>query len=133
MRAVDKPHIKPEYPRKLKASVDVDAAYVPIDPHGNRWDFGIAFRHTNRDAEVIHWVETLTAGDSQVGKVIKKAQWLLKWFENEERLLKGFEKSILWVSSGATVFTLSSPLKKQMAQAGLQTVVGTLRIQNKRP
>jgi hypothetical protein len=132
LRAEDKPHIDPEDPRKLQGSVDIDAANVRVDPQGNRWDFAIAYEHTNRDAEVVYWVELHTASDSQVGKVIKKAQWLQAWFQGNGKLLKPFEKEILWVSSGATTFTLSAPQKKQMAQVGLKTCGGNLRIRNKK-
>ena len=132
LRAEDRPHIEAEDTRRLTGSVDVDAAYLPVDVYGNRWDFGIAYQHTNRKAEVAYWVETHTASDSQVKVVIKKARWLLNWLRGEGKGLAEFEKDILWVSSGATTFTLSAPQKKQMAQAGLQHAGAKLRIRNER-
>ena len=132
LRAEDKPHIEPEDTRRLRGSVDVDTAYQKIDPHGNRWDFAIAYQHTNRTSEVVYWVELHTASDSEVKVVIKKALWLLSWFKNKGKTLVKLEKDIVWVSSGATTFTLSSPQKKQMAEAGLRHVGAKLRIRNKR-
>jgi hypothetical protein len=132
LRAQDRPHIDAEDTRKLTGSVDVDTANVAADPHGNRWDFGIAYQHTNRSEEVVYWVETHTANDSQVGVVIKKAAWLQQWFKGRGKQLAIFEKDIVWVSSGATTFTLSSTQRKQMAALGLRPAGGKLRIRNKR-
>jgi len=132
LRAEDKPHIVAEDTRKLTGSVDVDTAYKKMEPQSNRWDFGIAYQHTNRPAEVVYWVELHTASDSQVSVVIRKAQWLLNWLKNGGNLLATFEKDIVWVSSGATTFTHSSTQKKRMALAGLQHVGNKLRILQKR-
>jgi hypothetical protein len=132
LRAEDKSHVEAEDTRKLTGSVDIDKANLKADPDGNRWDFAIAYQHMNRNAEVIYWVEMHSASDSQVKVVIKKAQWLLNWFKKKGKSLAGFEKNIVWVSSGATTFTLSSPQKKQMAQVGLQHVGSKLTLRNKR-
>lgn len=132
LRAEDKPHIEAEAPRKLTGSVDVDTAYQKLMPRSHRWDFGIAFQHSNFDKEVVYWVELHTASDSQVKVVINKAQWLLEWLKGQGKPLAGFEKEIVWVSSGATTFTRSSPQRKLMAQAGLHHVGGKLRIPTKR-
>jgi hypothetical protein len=133
LRAEDRPHIDAEDTRQLTGSVDVDTALQAVDPHGNRWDFGIAYKHSNRREEVIYWVEMHTASDSEVGRVIKKAQWLLAWLKGHGARLATFERDIVWVSSGATSFTLSAPQKKQMAAAGLRNRGRVLRIPNKRP
>lgn len=132
LRPEDRPHIEAEDPRKLTGSVDIDKAYQKLMPQDNRWDFGIAFQHSDRKEEVVYWVELHTASDSQVKVVIKKAEWLLQWLKTQGKHLAGFEKEIIWVSSGATAFTRSSPQKKLMAQAGLQHVGNKLRIPKKR-
>lgn len=132
LRAEDKSHIEAEDTRKLKGSVDVDKANLTTDPYGNRWDFGIAYQHTNEKEEVVYWVETHTASDSQVSVVIRKATWLQNWFKGNGKLLAKFKKDILWVSSGATTFTLSSTQRKQMAALGLRPTGGKLRIRNRR-
>lgn len=127
-----KPHIDAENTRKLTGSVFVDEANRASYPHGNRWDYAIAYQHTNRDAEVVYWVETHTASDSQVAVVIKKAIWLQQWFRGNGKHLASFEKDIFWVSSGATTFTLSSTQRKQMAALGLRPAGSKLHIRNKR-
>jgi hypothetical protein len=132
LRAEDKPHIELEDARKLRGSADIDAALRRVEPNANRWDFGIAYQHSNRRQEFVYWVELHTASDSQVNKVIKKAQWLLKWFKTGGRRLAEFDKEIIWVSSGATTFTLTAPQRKQMAEAGLIHKGLKLRITNQR-
>lgn len=133
LRAQDRLHINPEDTRKLRGSVDLDTAWQQLDPHGNRWDFGIAYQHSNRKDEFVYWVETHTASDSEVKKVIKKAQWLLQWLKSGGKLLAQFECEIIWVSSGATTFTLNAPQKKLMALAALKHRGSKLRILDQHP
>jgi hypothetical protein len=133
LRAQDRKHIEAEDPRKLRGSVDVDLALRAEDPHGNRWDFAIAYQHTNHQDEFVYWVEPHTASDSQIDVVIKKANWLLKWLKQPGNLLDQFKRDIVWVSSGRTSLTLSSPQSKRMALAGLTHKGQILRIPDVRP
>ena len=132
LRAEDRPHIEAEDTRKLQGSADVDTALQQIQPNANRWDFVIAYQHTDRTDEVTYWTELHTASDSEVKVVIRKAQWLLGWLRTGGNPLNAFEREIIWVSSGATTFTLPSPQKKHMAAAGLAHVGLKLRIPNTR-
>lgn len=132
LRAQDRPHIEAENTRKLAGSVDVDSALQQVDPNANRWDFAIAYQHTNRDAEVIYWTELHTASDSEVKVVIKKAVWLRGWLKVDGKKMAAFERDIIWISSGPTSFQLTGPQRKQMAQAGLRHVGSRLRIRNRR-
>lgn len=132
LRAQDRRHIEAEDTRKLVGSVDIDSALKQVEPNANRWDFGIAYRHANRDAEVIYWTELHTASDSEVKVVVRKAVWLRDWLRSGGKKLAGFERDIVWVSSGPTSFQLTGPQRKQMAEAGLRHVGGRLRIRNKR-
>ena len=132
LRAEDKPHIEAEDTRKLTGSVDVDNALQRIEPSANRWDYGIAYQHTNRNEEVIYWTEVHTASDSEVKVVIRKALWLRGWLKAGGKKLAAFESDIVWASSGTTTFQLTGPQRKQMAQAGLQQVGSRLRIRDQR-
>lgn len=132
LRREDKPHIEAEDTRALRGSVDIDAAYLAADPNGNRWDFAIGHQHTNRDAEVIYWVELHTGSDSEIKVVIRKARWLRDFLKGPGKKLAAFEREILWVSSGATKLSPSAPQKKLMAQVGLRQVGGVLRIPKQR-
>jgi hypothetical protein len=132
LRAQDRPHIEAENTRKLVGSVDVDSALQLVQPNANRWDFAIAYQHTNRGNEVIYWTELHTASDSEVKVVIKKAVWLRGWLKDDGSKMAAFECDIVWISSGPTSFQLTGPQRKQMAQAGLRHVGSRLRIRNKR-
>jgi hypothetical protein len=132
LRAGDKPHIDPEDTRHLAGSADIDTALAKVYPHANRWDFAIGYQHSDRSAEVIYWTELHTASDSQVKVVIRKAEWLLGWLRTGKNFLNAFERDIIWVSSGATTFTLSSPQKKAMATAGLNHCGRKLSIRDQR-
>lgn len=132
LRAEDKPHIEAEDTRKLTGSLNIDKALERLHPHATRWDFAIGYKHANRDAEVVYWTELHSAHDSQVKKVIAKAEWLRVWLKGDGRPLNAFERDIVWVSSGPTRMQLTGPQRKQMAVAGLIHVGGRLRIRNKR-
>ena len=132
LRAEDKPHIKPENTRKLSGSADVDKALRKIEPNAHRWDFAIGYQHSNRLKECVYWVEIHTASDSQVSAVLNKLRWLKGWLANVGVALAKFERDFVWVSSGATSFTLTSPQQKQFALLGLQHKGRVLRIPNKR-
>ena len=132
LRAEDRPHVVAEDTRNLRGSADIDGALMGNEPNSNRWDFGIGYQHEDQENEVIYWTEMHTASDSQVSVVIKKAQWLVNWLKTRAPKLRAFENDIVWVSSGATSMTLSSPKQKLMAQVGLRHVGSKLRIKNKR-
>jgi hypothetical protein len=132
LRAKDKQHINVKDTRKIRGSVDVDMALRQICPNDNRWDYAIAYKHTNRSEEVVYWLELHTASDSEFKVVIQKAEWLRNWLKDGGEKLAEFERDIVWISSGPTSLTLSAPKKRLMAQVGLQHRGSVLRIQDKR-
>lgn len=133
LRAEDRPHIRPEDPRLLGGSADVDAALQPTQPQEHRWDFAISYQHSNRKAECLYWVEIHTASDSQVSVVLDKLKWLRDWLAGDGKALDKFEREFVWVSSGATTFTPASKQRRQFAQLGLIQRGTILRIRNVRP
>lgn len=132
LRAEDKPHVKAANTRKLTGSADVDKALRKIEPNAHRWDFAIGYLHSNRTTECVYWVEIHSASDSQVSAVLNKLRWLKGWLAGEGVELAKFERDFVWVSGGATSFTLTSPQQKQFALLGLQHKGRVLRIPNKR-
>lgn len=76
----------------------------------------------------VYWVEIHTANDKEIKVVLDKLRWLRAWLKGDGVLLSRFERDFVWVSSGATSFTLSSPQLKQFAQLGLQHKGSVLRI-----
>ncbi len=133
LRAQDRPHIESEDTRHLTGSADIDAALQQQEPNANRWDFGIGYRHTNRNNDCIYWVEIHTATDGQVDVVLNKLHWLKLWLHQGGQLLNKFEREFIWVSSGATTFTLNAPQRKTFAALGLQQKGQVLRIPDVRP
>jgi hypothetical protein len=133
LRAEDRPHIRAENPRQLRGSVDMDAALQQVAPQANRWDFAIGHQHTNRRGEFIYWVETHTGSDNQVKVVLKKLEWLKTWLRLEGQPLARFDRDIIWVSSGHTLFTKGSAQVKTLAQRGLIYAGAVLKIPIERP
>ena len=133
LRAQDRPHIVAEDTRRLRGSVDIDKALQKQQPHAHRWDFAIGHKHNNRNQECIYWVEIHTASDSQVNVVLNKLLWLKDWLAGNGQMLNKFEREFIWLSSGATSFTLNSPQQKQFAVLGLQHKGRILHIPNARP
>lgn len=126
LRAEDKPHVRPETPKYLRGSVDIDTAHQKLPDHAsaNRWDFAIGFQHTNRADEVIYWVETHSGSDGQIETMLRKFAWLKKWLRSGGRQLAGFKASFVWAPSGATSFTQGSQQVRKLAAQGL-TYVGS--------
>jgi hypothetical protein len=132
LRAEDRPHIKPEDPRRLRGSADVDTALRHRDPQANRWDFAIGYQHVDRLDEFVYSVETHTGSDDQINAVLKKFEWLKGWLREEGRSLASFDGDMVWVSSGHTLFTKGSAQVKTLAQKGLIYAGAVLRIANQR-
>lgn len=132
LRARDRPHVNSSDPRQLKGSVDVDSALQKKQPNAHRWDFAIGYRHANRQEDCVYWVEIHTANDEEVKVVLKKLRWLRNWLVGSGSLLNQFERDFVWVSSGATSFTLGAPQLKQFAELGLQHKGRVLRIPSAR-
>ncbi len=128
LRAQDRPHISAEDTRKLTGSADVDGALRAHQPNAHRWDFAIAYRHSNRQQDCVYWVEMHTAIDKEVKVVLAKLHWLQTWLAADGKLLTQFECDFVWVSSGATSFTSTAPKVKLIAQHGLQYKAKVLRI-----
>ena len=108
----------PEDPRLLQGSADIDTALQPHQPNAHRWDFAIGYRHTDRKKDCVYWVEIHTGNDKEVKVVLDKLRWLREWLAGDGTHLSRFERDFIWVSSGATSFTLGAPQLKQFAHPG---------------
>ena len=78
-------------------------------------------------------MEIHTANDKEVKVVLDKLRWLQSWLAGPGSLLNQFECDFVWVSSGATSFTLGAPQRKRFSELGLQHKGKVLRIPNMRP
>ena len=121
LRAQDKVRIDPESTSTahLRGSVDIDTAWMALDPHGNRWDFAIGYQHLNRSDEFIYWVETHTGADDQIGVMFRKLTWLKTWLKGAGRKLAEFDSLYVWIPSGATSFTQGSSQVRKLADKGI--------------
>jgi hypothetical protein len=133
LRAQDRTHLKPEDTQLLQGSVDVDSALQAAQPNAHRWDFAVGYLHAHWQKDFVYWVEVHTANDTEVKVVLDKLRWLKGWLAGEGKLLNTFERDFIWVSSGATTFTLNAPQSKQFAQLGLLHKGRVLRIPSVRP
>jgi len=134
LRPEDKAHIKAADTRAISGSLDLDSALKRIPQHAqaNRWDFAIGYRHTDRTGECLYWVELHTANNREVDVVLSKLRWLRRWLEADGKALNSFEKDFVWVSSGATHFTLNAPQRRAFAELALRQTGGVLHIPKKR-
>jgi hypothetical protein len=105
--------------RRLTGSVDLDTTLQEKYPQDNRWDYGIGHRPTNRKDEMIYWIEVHSASAGQIKVVLAKLQWLKAWLGSSAQRLKVLHREFIWVSTGKTSFTSTSPQLKQFAQLGL--------------
>lgn len=130
LRAQDRAHIRAGRPQQLRGSIDVDLALRPSQPHANRWDFAIGYRHAGSHDDFIYWVEVHTAAEDQIPVVLRKLAWLRGWLSLEGRPLgkDNFDRQFIWISSGRTTFTPDSPQSRRLAQSGLKHVGRVLRI-----
>ena len=96
--------------------MDIDTAWRALDPNGNRWDFAIGYQHQNRSDEFVFWVETHTGADDQIEVMFRKLTWLKSWLTGAGNKLAKFDRSFVWVPSGATSFTHGSTQVKKLAE-----------------
>ena len=120
LRRRDKTHIVAQDTQRLAGSVDVDAAVKDRYQNEPRWDYAVGHRPTNLNEDVVYWIEIHPANDRAVNEVIAKLEWLLRWLKEKAPDLETMRREFIWVSSGTTSFTLSSPQQKRFALLGLQ-------------
>lgn len=128
LRASDKAHVEVEDARHLAGSADIDAALASVQPHAHRWDYGIGYKARRNASERVYWVEVHPASSKEVKSVLDKLRWLKDWLEGEGRALGTLAREFVWVSTGKTSFTLTSPQQKRFAQLGLRHTGRVLRI-----
>jgi hypothetical protein len=130
LRSVDKDHITSEDSRRLAGSVNVDETLMEKYPNESRWDYAIGHQPANSKAEMVYWIEIHPARDGEVKVVLAKLQWLKKWLSEKSPKLNAMRREFIWLSSGRTSFTLSSPQQKRLAVQGLQHKGRVFKIPN---
>jgi hypothetical protein len=72
----DKDHVEAEG-RRLRGSVDLDAALAKKLPQERRWDYAVGYQHSDVSDEMIYWIEIHGAsGSGNVHAVVEKRKAL---------------------------------------------------------
>lgn len=119
LRRRDRTHVTASDTRRITGSVDIDTSLRRRYPQEPRWDYAIGHLPKNSRKETVYWIEIHPAGDGEVHIVIAKLNWLKQWLDEKAPYLDAMRREFIWLSSGRTTFTLSSPQKKRFAQLGL--------------
>jgi hypothetical protein len=103
------------------------AVACPDEP---RWDYAIGHQPSNYTGETVYWIEIHPASSGEVDVVLRKLAWLRTWLCTSAPKLDALRREFIWISSGKTSFTLTSPQQKRFAQQGLQHKGRVFRIPN---
>ncbi|MBD3377880.1 hypothetical protein GF406_22820 [candidate division KSB1 bacterium] len=103
----------------LKGSVDIDTSLKKCEPNASRWDYVIAYKHSNRNREHLYWVEIHPSGDSEINVVLNKLEWLKNWLDRQGKRLVVFQADFIWIPTSGTTFTRNAKQMKILAQKGL--------------
>ena len=120
LRNIDKQHVTAQDARRLAGSVDVDTALKDARPNEPRWDYAIGHRPSNSANDMIYWIEIHPASDGEVKGMMAKLQWLKTWLRENSPDLNSLPREFIWLSSGSTSLSQTSPQRKRLAQQGLQ-------------
>lgn len=103
--------VKPENPRLVNGSVDLDNALRCIYPNDARWDFVIGY------SGEAFFIEVHPADTANVDEMIKKVNWLKKWLATKARDLKDLHKCGVfhWIPSGRVKISKNSPQYRKIA------------------
>jgi hypothetical protein len=119
LREIDRKRIDTTAPRRLKGSIDIESRLQPIYPEERQWDYAVGFSPAGFQEEVIYWIEVHPATDGEIKVVLAKLEFLQSWLRSNGRKLDGMHRVFIWVSSGKTSFTPTSPQQKRFALLGL--------------
>jgi hypothetical protein len=113
-----KSKIRAKTPRSVTGSVDIDAALKASHPRASRWDYAVGWQ----DKEV-YWIEVHPAsGGNAVSDLIAKLDWLLMWLDRDGQPLKSFRGHFIWIASGGSAFSKSSPQLRRLSERGVMFV-----------
>jgi len=120
LREVDRNRVGTVAPRRLTGSVNVESRLQALYPSERQWDYAVGFRPADFNGEVIYWIEVHPATDGEIKVVLAKLAFLRSWLRENGRKLNAMPGVFIWLSSGKTSFTLTSPQQKRFALLGLQ-------------
>ncbi len=118
LRRRDRLRVRCVEPRRIVGSVDLDAAMRTTLPNAPRWDYGVGHA-SDAAGDCAHWIEVHPASAREVDVVERKLIWLKQWLGDNVRALRGLPRRFVWVASGRTSLSPTSPDRKRLAQLGL--------------
>lgn len=112
LESKDAGKVKPQNPRKLSGSVNLDKCLKTTNPHDARWDYVIGYR------EKAYFVEVHPANTSNVDEVVKKKKWLEVWLKTNALDLKAMMAGTgyYWIASGKVAILPNSPQARKIAK-----------------
>ena len=122
LRRRDRGRVETKDSRRLTGSVSLDGTLKDTHPNDPRWDYGVGYRSIYSDGETVYWIEIHPANSGEVNTVLDKLGWLKSWLAEKAPYLEKMRKEFIWVSSGRTSFTPSSPQAKRFALLGLRHI-----------
>ncbi|RMD68020.1 MAG: hypothetical protein D6819_10380 [Gammaproteobacteria bacterium] len=121
--------IRPQDPRRLTGSVDLDRALARTHPNAPRWDYGIGYDLGHREAA--YWIEVHPANTSNVREVIQKLIWLKGFLQQNAplwHLTQNAGNPYRWIASGKVNISRNTPQFRQLSQSGLGMPTSNLAI-----
>lgn len=128
LRQVDRQRITAQRPRALRGSVDLDSALEALYPNARRWDYAIGVEQARHQQVRVYWTEVHPARDDQIVVMREKLEWLRRWLSDSATALNDLPREFVWVSSGATAVTPSSPRLRALAAQGVVFKGGHFRV-----
>lgn len=100
--------------RRLCGSVNLDAA-LRSGARANEhvWDYGVCY---TEGSPQVHWIEVHPASDHGVSELLAKVEWLEEWLAEDGDSIRPLTRAYVWISSGKTTFTPTSPSARRLAQ-----------------
>ncbi len=95
--------------KRILGSADIDGDCRPAAPNANRWDYVIGYNRPGR--VVAYFVEVHSANTSDVARIEKKLDWLVREFLREAKSIRlaVLPKEIHWVASGKVKILKHAP------------------------
>ena len=120
LRPADRDRVWAGDPRNLAVSVDLDAACKHSHPNDPRWDYAVAYQRAKSHPGDVFWIEVHPARtEDHRAEVRRKFDWLKVWLAAEGKRLRAFPAFYVWIASGKTSFTSTSPQIRALAQLGV--------------
>ena len=119
LQAIGKPDkVSLQETRTNAKSVDIDRCLKEDYPNENRWDYAVFI---DIDAMLkTAFIEIHPANESEVGEVIKKAQWMKRWIMDNQIRVISENRKFFWVSSGNVKITKNSQKIRLLHKQGIE-------------